>query len=285
MKRKASLGIGSMVILIALILIGVIASAVLLQTSSSFKETSYKTASQARNTIATSVRFVEVSAEDGTNARLTDFVAIVRLASGSTEIKIDESTFAFSVDDITANLLFAGDSASNDNGIDGYYTLNTVNISYIGTEVALSDDYDDDGIAENISGGAGGSDVVLGISSGDSVNLGNCNGGAHDNAPNSGDYINSATIICSGNDPTRVIIVPKNIGIGKFSISYLQTGQNHIIGNMKRGDIIKIFFEAPREIENDEDIRMIYIPSDGHPTMIEFTTPQVIRDKTIFLYP
>jgi archaellin len=285
MKRKANIGIGTLVTFIALLLVAAIEASVLIQNSGKFKESAYKTSSQAKDTITTAGRFVEVSATDGSDSKLNYFTAILRLASGSDDIKLENVIFSLSVDDLTASLTYAGTDATFENSIDGYHTLNQVNMSYSGSIVNLTADFDDDGLPEDLSGGSGGSDLFFNLSSGVSINLGNCNAGTHDNPPSSNDYINSAQIICSGNEPERVIINPKNIGKGKFSVSYLQISNNHIPGNIRRGEVIKIFFEAPRAIENDEKIKIMFLSGNGHPTLIEFKTPQVISDNTIFLYP
>ena len=72
---------------------------------------------------------------------------------------------------------------------------------------------------------------------------------------------------------------------GTFVVDYLIEGSNNIEGNLVRGDVIKIDFESPRNIGEDEAIRMNFIPKIGTATLVQFNTPDVISTQRVYLYP
>ncbi len=74
-------------------------------------------------------------------------------------------------------------------------------------------------------------------------------------------------------------------GNGNFTVEYLQQGNNWVDGNLQRGDVIRIYFEASREIVEDEELRINFIPKIGTPTTVEFITPEVISTERVYLYP
>jgi archaeal flagellin FlaB len=201
MKRKGEMGIGTLIIFIALLLVAAIAAAVLIQTAGSLQEKSLSTGEQARGNIATSARVIEVSAGNGRQGTLLNFTTIMKLSSGSDPIKISQCILTMNTFNNTATLTYAGDGAKLErNETSGYFTNTTS-------------------------------------------------------------------------------------GTGAFSVEYLQTGPNFVQGNLQRGDVIKIYFESPREIGEDESIRLNFIPKIGTPTLTEFNTPEVISEERVYLYP
>jgi hypothetical protein len=78
---------------------------------------------------------------------------------------------------------------------------------------------------------------------------------------------------------------PYKLGEGYFSVTYEQVGTNHVEGNLQRGDIIKICFESPRAINEDELVRLNFIPKIGTNSLTEFVTPDVISTERVYLYP
>ena len=73
MYRRAEMGIGTLIIFIALLLVAAIAAGVLIQSSGSLQEKALTTGDQAEGQIATNVRIVEVSATDGRDGEINLF--------------------------------------------------------------------------------------------------------------------------------------------------------------------------------------------------------------------
>lgn len=72
---------------------------------------------------------------------------------------------------------------------------------------------------------------------------------------------------------------------GTFTVDYLQKGSNWVEDNLQRGDVVKLFYAAPRPIEESEDISQVFIPKIGTPTSTQFITPEVISTYKVYLYP
>ncbi len=200
-SKKAEMGIGTLIIFIALLLVAAIAAGVLIQTAGSLQEKALTTGDQAKGQIATNVRVVEVSATDGTDGEVNHFTMIAKLAPGSDAIKLSQALFTVNTYNNTATLQYFGTSGTYENNLTtGYYTNGTS-------------------------------------------------------------------------------------GRGNFTVEYLQEGSNFVDGNLQRGDVIKLYFESPRDIGEDENIRLNFIPKIGTPTLTEFITPDVISEERIYLYP
>ena len=73
--KKADIGIGTLILFIATLLVAAVAAGVLIQTAGSMQESATKTGSQVKSEIATSVKVVEVFAEDGSDGEIDDRTA------------------------------------------------------------------------------------------------------------------------------------------------------------------------------------------------------------------
>lgn len=282
MDKRAEMGIGTLIIFIALLLVAAIAAGVLIQTAGSLQEKALTTGDQAKGQIATNVRVIEVSGTDGRNGTLKDFNYISKLAAGSEAIKLSQAIFTVNTFDRTATLQYAGTDAGLANNISGYYTLDIETVDMNGT---TGNDYDKDGVVENITGGPNATVASINMSGSPGVELGSCVDGSFSSSLSNTTYIESVTGTCSVNETLSVTITPVNKSSGYFAVEYLQTGSNWVDGNLQRGDVIKIYFEGPKEITEDEKVRLNFIPKIGTPTLTEFITPEVISEERIYLYP
>ena len=97
--------------------------------------------------------------------------------------------------------------------------------------------------------------------------------------------INGTTDINNTIKSNMITIYPYKNGEGYFTAVYLQTGTNHVAGNLQRGDLIKVCYEAPDDIGEDEQVRLNFIPKIGTSTLTDFVTPDVISTERVYLYP
>jgi len=302
------MGIGTLIIFIALLLVAAIASGVLIQSSSTLQEKALMTGTQAEGQIATGIKVVELSATDGIDAGLNHFIQIVKLSPGSSDIKLDEILITMNSFDKSASLRYRGTAGTFVNSNSGYNTYSTeevmnhtgagaINIS-MKNNFTLTEDYDDDGsddwltvtplgkIAIYFSGGGNYTVPATSVT---------CSGAQHEvsqvtvtaNTAEIGEvYIDGD---CGRNyfltSNLSVNVTPAEIGKGYFTVQYLQRGANPVVGNLQRGDIVKMYFEAPKTIGEDEKIRVNFIPKTGSPTLTEFITPEVISTERVYLYP
>jgi len=298
-SKKGEMGIGTLIIFIALLLVAAVAAGVLIQTSGSLQEKALTTGSQAEGQIATNVRVIEVSATDGSNGNLEYLQQIVKLSPGSDAIKLSQTLLTMNTYDATATLQYRGTSGVHeDNMTDGYYTGATNEtlsaIVGVATEINLAEDYDGDATIDTATLTAN-AYLNFTFSGGTSllVNDFNCSGAEHSVAGTytvSGSSEVSSLIVtgdCGGNDTTNATIAVelKDSGVGYFTVEYLQRGTNPVDGNLQTGDVIKIYYEAPRSLQEDEEIRLNFIPKIGTPTLTQFITPEVISTQRVYLYP
>lgn len=305
-NKKAEMGVGTLIIFIAMLLVAAVAAGVLIQTAGSLQEKSLSTGQQARAQISTNARVIEVSGTDGRNGNITDFQEIIKLSPGSDAIKLNQIIFTFNTKDKTSTLKYRGtDGICEKNNVDGYNTLNVEEIGLIDTtaNVTLANDFDDDGVDDSIYisnpgnltwifelSGAG----TLTYNTGENITDSSTVCVSVDNSftvSNATETFGTLTVV--GNSCTNdtidtdvsVILTPYREGEGYFTGIYEQTGTNHVAGNLQRGDIIRFCFEAPGEITEDEEVRLNFIPKIGTPTLTQFVTPDVVSTERVYLYP
>ncbi|RMF05533.1 hypothetical protein D6764_04490 [Candidatus Woesearchaeota archaeon] len=308
-SKKAEMGVGTLIIFIAMLLVAAVAAGVLIQTAGSLQEKALSTGSQAKGQIATNVRVIEVSATNGENGTVKYFETIMKLAPGSDPVKITQAIFTFNTYDSTATLKYRGVNGLIANNVSGYLTYRVEELGEITTSnTPLHNDLDDDGKTDyvrvaNASGndnlefvisnsgspiyinvslgadidGASGSPVSISVPTTDVASGGTTYATVYIN----GTTDTNATLVASMN----ITITPENKGQGYFVVEYLQKGSNWVNGNLQRGDVIKMYFEAPRPVGEDEEIRMNFIPKIGTSTLTQFVTPEVISTERVYLYP
>jgi len=154
-SRRAEMGIGTLIIFIALLLVAAIAAGVLIQTSGSLQEKALTTGDQAKGQIATNIRVVEVSATDGSDGSLNEFYQLVKLAPGSDAIKISQALLTMNTFDKTATLKYKGVNGTCNLGNNNKYnTWNIEDIGYLNQTIQvcqdLNEDYDDDQIDDQV---------------------------------------------------------------------------------------------------------------------------------------
>ncbi len=136
-ERKGMMGIGALIIFIAIILIAAVAASVLITTGGSLQQKALITGSQTEESIASGIEAMTVvasdaSASDGTPHKVGDFKVMVRLQSGSqginlnnTIITVDTETASYS---LTYNTTIGADStAATTTAYVVYYIQNGTN--------------------------------------------------------------------------------------------------------------------------------------------------------------
>jgi flagellin-like protein len=303
--KKAEMGVGTLIIFIAMLLVAAVAAGVLIQTAGSLQEKSLATGQQARSQISTNAETVEVSATDGRGGALTEFHQLLKLAPGSDEIKLDQVIFTFNTKDKSSTLKYRGiDGVCRNNFTTGYYTRNQESPSAfnITTWYHFTEDIDFDGVYNDwVHVAVGGANLEFNLSGAGRYNYSITSlVGASEtpvtftvektniNPTNSSFGKISINGTSSKNltmDTGMAIIYPHKEGEGMFTVEYLQQGTNHIPGNLQKGDLIKLCYEAPQNIGEDTEVRLNFIPKIGTATLTDFVTPDVISTERVYLYP
>jgi archaellin len=105
MNQRGEMGVGTLIIFIALLLVAAVAAGVLIQTAGSLQQKALSTGTQATGQISTNAVTLEVSAVDGTTT-LTNFSSVMKLAPGSDPIELDSVTLTFGTSDSTTTLTY-----------------------------------------------------------------------------------------------------------------------------------------------------------------------------------
>ena len=187
--RKGEMGIGTLVLFIAMILVAAIAAGVLIQTATNLQSRALETGKRSTRQVSTAVSTVLLYGEDGQDGSIENLRQNVRLASGSESIKFEDAVISVDANNISSDLNYNGSS--------------------------------------------------------------NCEG-------------------ASGNG---------------FRISYLKNGTNHKDGYLEVGDVVQLCFDTPREVVEDELVRVSFVPKVGNVMTVRVTTPPVINTKRVFLFP
>ncbi len=140
MNKKGDMGIGTLIIFIAMILVAAIAAGVLVQTATSLQNKALLSGERTKGQVSTALQFLLVYAEDGTSVdkALSDFFFKTKLVAGSDPIKFEDALVEFDLQDSSADLNFVGgtEATRNCSRIDGdvtnsgYYTDSTGSGNY-----------------------------------------------------------------------------------------------------------------------------------------------------------
>lgn len=190
--RKAEMGVGTLIIFIAMLLVAAVAAGVLIQTAGSLQQQALSTGQASRAEISTNARVIEVSATNGNDTLVNNFTMQMKLSPGSEPIKLEEVTLTLNTDNTTTTYIYSGSSASTVNATSGQ---------------------------------------------------------------------------------------------GEFGVDYIINGTNHVDGNLQRGDVIRVYLDSPRDIGEDESIRINFIPKIGTATLTQFNTPDVMSTERVYMYP
>ena len=129
MVRRAEMGVGTLIIFIALLLVAAVAAGVLIQTAGSLQQRALATGTQATGQISTNAQTIEVSAVDGTTT-MENFSVIMKLAPGSNPIELGSVIYSLGTSNTTTTYIYNGNesytvSAVNQNGTFGITYLQT----------------------------------------------------------------------------------------------------------------------------------------------------------------
>jgi archaeal flagellin FlaB len=187
-KNKGEMGVGTLIIFIAVILVAAVAAAVLISTAGSLQQRSLVTGSQAEEGVSTGAEAVSVMGTDASSGHdIEDLEFLLRLQAGSEPMNLNNTVVTMDTADTSQNMDFAGSAGSA-----------------------------------------------------------------------------STT---------------------HFAVSYVKQGPDYEAGYLSRGDVLKVTFSTVQSVAENQKVRLKVIPRVGQPTIVEFTTPDVMTDKRITLWP
>jgi flagellin FlaB len=98
MNRKAEMGMGTLIIFIAMILVAAVAAGVLISTTSSLQNKALATGRATTQEVGTSIVALSLIGEDGTGQRLTYLYETVKLSAGSDAIRFNDTLLTLNLE-------------------------------------------------------------------------------------------------------------------------------------------------------------------------------------------
>jgi archaeal flagellin FlaB len=191
MKNKGSMGVGTLIIFIAVILVAAVAAAVLISTAGSLQQRALVTGGQTEQAVATGAEAVSVTASNASvDHEVESFEMIIRLQAGSEALNLNTTVVMLDTSTGAWNLDYSGSSAFD---------------------------------------------------------------------------VSSTT--------------------GTYGADYVKMGPDYEAGYLARGDVLKLKFNMSAALGENKKVRIRLIPRVGSATVVDFTTPDVMTDNRISLWP
>lgn len=107
LNKKAEMGMGTLILFIAMILVAAIAAAVLITTTSNLQNKALETGSATTQEVGTSMNILEVYGEDGSSGETVNgFAAILKLSAGSDSIRFNDLLATLSLDNVSQDYAY-----------------------------------------------------------------------------------------------------------------------------------------------------------------------------------
>lgn len=122
MRSKGMMGIGTLIIFIAVILVAAVAAAVLISTSGSLQQRGLSTGQQAEEGVSTGAEAISVMATDGSSGHdIEDFELLLRIQAGSEPMNLNNTVILLDTSTSSQSLTYNG-TMSSDTGTAGTTT-------------------------------------------------------------------------------------------------------------------------------------------------------------------
>ena len=117
------MGVGTLIIFIALLLVAAIAAGVIIQTAGSLQQQSLATGGAAKADIGTAIRLSAAYGTDGRDGALEMLYGVVRLSPGSEPMSFSDVTIIFGTQNHTVRYSFSGNESFSVNGTTGTFGI------------------------------------------------------------------------------------------------------------------------------------------------------------------
>lgn len=110
-NKKAEMGIGTLVLFIAMILVAAIAAGVLIQTATNLQSRALETGKRSTSQVSTAMSTILLYGEDGQDGTVDDIFQNVKLVAGSDPIKLNDTLISIDVNNQSTDLTYDNASA------------------------------------------------------------------------------------------------------------------------------------------------------------------------------
>jgi flagellin-like protein len=104
--KKAEMGMGTLILFIAMILVAAVAASVLISTTGTLQNKALATGKATSVEVGTSLNIIKIYGEDGSNQDLEEFVTVVKLNSGSEPIRFEDLLLTLSLSNVSSDYTY-----------------------------------------------------------------------------------------------------------------------------------------------------------------------------------
>jgi archaeal flagellin FlaB len=106
MSKKAEMGMGTLIIFIAMILVAAVAAAVLITTTGSLQNKALDTGRSTTQEVGTSLQVIEIYAENGNDTTLENFTVTLKLSAGSDPIRFSDLLMTLALSNVSSDFQY-----------------------------------------------------------------------------------------------------------------------------------------------------------------------------------
>jgi flagellin-like protein len=124
-NKRGNMGMGTLIIFIAMIIVAAIAASVLISTTTSLQNKALETGTATKDEVGTSLTVLQVFGEDGTTGELENITVTTKLKAGSEPIRFGDLLISLGLDnaseDYNYNESLSNFSQALSNDADGFF--------------------------------------------------------------------------------------------------------------------------------------------------------------------
>jgi flagellin-like protein len=124
--KKAEIGIGTLIIFIAMILVAAIAASVLIQTATSLQNQALLTGDRAKGSISSGVEALVIYGMDGSDGDVENFTMKVKLIAGSDTLRFNDTMVELMTKNMSQEMQYGGIGCGNSNGNSTHYFIDHI---------------------------------------------------------------------------------------------------------------------------------------------------------------
>lgn len=122
-NTKAEMGVGTLIIFIAILLVAAVAAGVIIQTAGSLQQQALATGGASKADIGTAIRLATAYGVDGRDGALELMFGVVKLTPGSDPMKLSDVTLILGTQNHTVRYTFSGNESFSVNNSTGTFGI------------------------------------------------------------------------------------------------------------------------------------------------------------------
>ena len=261
--KKAEMGIGTLILFIAFILVAAVAASVLVSTTGSLQSKALVTGKATQAEVGTSMTAIGVYAEDARgDYKVNHFFETIKLSSGSDPIRFSDMLLSMNTNNASGTYTYINSYTRNVVNL-GQSSIDNCNISNVSSVTTATSYYYS--ACSNIWPNITYVNATYRNASGTTCNNITTNAGVilHQSENQSFNITSNTT----------------------FGVTYSLKSDDYTEGYIFPGDVTKLCFRAPRGVIEGEGIKITIVPKVGSSLAVETDMPSLMKDKRVYVFP